>query len=156
MKFNSLDLKSEDIYIHLKLYDPITVLFGSAGSGKSFLCNAVQGFILNNPSCKYRVLYAENFGLWQAMLSTEDILWFIDDIDLLAEMYPESVDYINSGRIPLVVTGRNFSKFGFDYHAYQRLIFDADRKILTNDASYLHGGQNGASSDKDYTSVFGC
>ena len=137
MLLEAFDLEYEGIHIHLKLYDPITVLFDKTGSGKSFICNAVQNFILNNPECKYRVLSPESFGLWKAMLSSDDILWFIDDIDALAELYPESVDYINSGLIPLVVTGRNFSKFLFDYHAYQRLEFDDNKKILTNDASYL-------------------
>lgn len=137
MLLDRFDLDYAGVHIHLKLYDPVTVLFDKSGSGKSFICNALQEFVLNNPKCEYRVLSTENFGLWKAIVSTEDVLWFIDDIDLLAEMYPESVDYINSGRIPLVVIGRNFSKFKFDYQAYQRLTYDADRRILTNDVSYL-------------------
>ena len=137
MLLESFDLTIEGIQVHLKLYDPVTVLFDVSGAGKSFICSGVHNYILNHPNCHYNLLMPESFSLWRAMLGQADTLLFIDDIDLLAELYPESIDYINSGEIPMVVTGRDFSKFKFDYHAYQRLLFDANKKILTNDPSYL-------------------
>lgn len=137
MLLGTIDLQYHDTKIHLQLFDPITAVFAVSGAGKSFIVDAIKDCIASNPKCKYRTLTPDNFELWRAIIAEEHKLWFIDNVDLLITIYPESLDYINSGTIPLVVFGRDFSGLKIDYRAYQRLSFDQSRKILTNDPDFL-------------------
>ncbi len=132
-----VDLFYSNVHIHLKLSDPVTVISDMSGTGKSFIMDAVNDKIFREPDCHYKTLTFDNFHLWKNITIEENILWFIDDIDLLGAKYPEAVEYINSGIIPLIAMGRDFSNFKFDFRAYYDLCFDAERHILTNDRTYL-------------------
>lgn len=139
MFLNPVDLFYSDTYIHIKVNDPITVISDMSGAGKSFIIDAVNDKIFNDPKCHYKTLCFDTFHLWKNITIEENILWFIDDIDLLSIKYPEAISYINSGTVPLIAMGRNFSNFKFDFRAYYDLHFDTKRRILTNDKAYLAG-----------------
>ena len=102
---NELELKYNNVKIHIPLSYANTFITGETGIGKTFIVNAILVDVKLNKSPIY-VLDESHFHFYTS-IPDRDCLVVVDNADLLFELYPESVDLFNSMKYQTLMFGRN-------------------------------------------------